>query len=309
VATFISQYYINQNDIPRELMLPLEIDDAAMVETWLTGKAGVGIKIIVPQRGQKVRLLELAERNAQLVLMDDLARRQAAFGKLPASVAALQRELGLPNPPRRIECFDISNLQGTDTVASMVLFIDGKPKKSEYRRYKIESVQGQNDYAAMREVVGRRIKRLAEERAQLPDLMLIDGGKGQLTAAADAFACFSGPRPPMAALAKRLEELFLPGHEDAIMIRKDSPALRLVQRIRDEAHRFAVSYHRTLRKKRVISSELDNIKGIGHKKKMLLLEKFGSVERIKNTPEKELFDVVGNTAAKKIIAHFSIHEK
>ncbi len=296
-SCFLRQYYLAHPEIPSEILIPLELEDAEAMRQWLAAQRNLRVEIRAPQRGEKVRLLELARRNADLLLLEEMGKRQALDGAIPPAVAALQRELGMARPPRRIECFDISNLQGTDTVASMVSFLDGKPKKSEYRHFRLESLQKPDDFAAMYEVITRRVRRIAGEGASMPDLILIDGGKGQLSAGLSALRDNGAPDQAVAALAKRLDEVFVPGRDDSIMIGRTSPALRLIQRVRDEAHRFAISYHRKLRKKRTLTSELDALKGIGPKRREALLRRFGSYQRICEAALPDLETVVGKRIA------------
>jgi excinuclease ABC subunit C len=207
---------------------------------------------------------------------------------IPHSVAALKRDLRLKKEPKHIECFDISNIQGTDAVASMVCFKNGKPKKSEYRRYKIRVKDTPDDFAMMREVLRRRYSRLLRENKKLPDLIIVDGGKGQLSSAAAVLKELKIENQAIIGLAKRLEEVFFPGVSDAQMLPKTSSSLKLLQQVRDEAHRFAITYHRERRRKRTITSELDKIEGIGEKRRSSLLKVFGSVKKIKNASLEEL---------------------
>jgi excinuclease ABC subunit C len=224
---------------------------------------------------------------------------------VPHGVKSLQRDLGLDRLPRKIECFDISNTQGTDSVASMVVFVDGKPKKSEYRKFKIHSVDGPDDFASMREVIQRRYARVLEEQQTLPDLIMVDGGKGQLSSAVEVLKKLGIQNQNIIGLAKRLEEVYLPGHTDPEMIPKASTGLRLLQQVRDEAHRFAITFHRTLRSKRTLQTELDLINGIGKKRAKELLEAFGSVQGVKFASLEQLVEVVGEKTAEKIREYFA----
>jgi excinuclease ABC subunit C len=220
-------------------------------------------------------------------------------------VAALQKDLRLANPPRRIECFDISNIQGSDAVASMVVFADGKPRKGDYRKFRIGSVEGPDDFASMREVIRRRYTRVLEEQGTMPDLIMVDGGKGQLSSAVEVLAELGLGAQPIIGLAKRLEEVYRPGESDPELIGKASAGLKLLQRVRDEAHRFAITYHRSLRAKRTLQTELDLIEGIGRVRAKELLEAFGSVQGVKHATEEQLADVVGPSVAGKIREYFS----
>jgi excinuclease ABC subunit C len=224
---------------------------------------------------------------------------------IPHSVQSLQRDLRLAVPPRRIECFDISNIQGSDTVASMVVFVDAKSRKSEYRKFKIRSVEGPNDFASMREVVERRYTRLVEESGVMPDLIMVDGGKGQLSSAVQILQQLGLSSIPIIGLAKRLEEVFMPEASEPLTIPRTSSSLRLLQQVRDEAHRFAITYHRKLRSKRILNTELDLIKGIGKTRAKELLEAFGSVQGVKFATEEQIGEIVGTKLAGEIKEYFS----
>ena len=227
---------------------------------------------------------------------------------VPHPVVALQRDLRLEKPPRTIECFDNSNIQGSDPVASMVVFVDGRPKKSEYRKFKIQSVNGPDDFASMREIITRRYSRLLEEQAQFPDLIMVDGGKGQLSSAVDALEKLGIRERTVIGLAKRLEEVFLPGKSEPELLPKSSAGLRLLQQVRDEAHRFAITFHRAVRAKRTLQTELDLIEGVGKKRAKELLEAFGSVQGVKFASGEQLAVVVGEKTAEKIRQYFASSE-
>lgn len=306
VGSFLTQYYLTAQLIPGELLLPCDPDDADAVRDWLTERRSARVAVTVPQRGDKASLVDLAARNAELQLREHLLRRVESRDRVPAAVLALQRDLRLQTPPRRIEAFDISNLQGTDPVASMVCFVDGRARKSEYRKFLIKEVIGPNDFAMMREVVGRRYRRLLDDEQSLPDLVLIDGGKGQLSSAKKVLDELGLIDLPVIGLAKRLEEIYVPDQSDPILIPKTSSSLRLLIQVRDEAHRFAVTFHQERRGKRMILSELDRIPGIGAKRRQTLLRQFGSVERIRQCSLEELAAApgVGDAAAAKLYAHF-----
>ena len=274
----------------------------ARVRGWLTRRRGTQVRIRVPQRGEKFRLLDLVVRNARLAFDLEWKHPRKQSQEI---LRALQDLLDLEVEPHRIECFDISNIQGADIVASMVAFEDGLPKKSDYRKFRIKTVTGApDDFASMREVVGRRYKRLLEEGKDLPDLVLIDGGKGQLGAAVEALDELGLGDQPVASLAKQEELIFLRGREEPIALPRSSPVLQLVQRVRDEAHRFAVGFHRKARSMRTLRSELDDIPGIGPTKRRLLLSRFGSVRGVRGASEGELARAVGKTTAARIRAHF-----
>jgi excinuclease ABC subunit C len=247
LISFLKQYYLRTDYIPDEVFLDLDIPELPNIKTWLSTKKGKKVEIVTPKKGRKAKLMGMVARNARL-LLDDLLnqKHQTAKDWIAPSIKALQKDLNLGRLPRRIEAFDISNIQGTDAVASMVVFENGKAKKSEYRKYKIKTVEGPDDFASMAEVVERRMSRLLREEKTLPDLILVDGGKGQLSAAVHVLKRLSIPDQPIIGLAKRLEEVFVPGVSDPQNIPKSSSSLRLLQRVRNEAHRFAVAYHRTL---------------------------------------------------------------
>ena len=302
VSSALQQYYAQGRFVPREILVPSEIADRALLESWLTARRGSGVRIRVPQRGEKVRLLDLVVRNARLAF--DLEwkhpRRQSQ-----EILRALRDLLDLEIEPRRIECFDISNIQGADIVASMVSFVDGVPAKREYRKFRVKGVTGSpDDFASMREVVGRRYRRLLEEGKDLPDLVLVDGGKGQLGAAVEALEGLGLGEQAVASLAKKEELIFVRGRDVPIALPRASPVLQLVQRVRDEAHRFAVGFHRQARSKRTLRSELDDIPGIGPTRRRKLLSRFGSLRGVRGASDAELASAVGKTTAARIRAHF-----
>jgi excinuclease ABC subunit C len=306
LSTFLRQYYMHSAVIPAEVILPGQAGDQAMIENWLSSKRRSKVKIVLPQRGTKIRLLDMALYNARLWLNEIRLQRSAAKSELPVAVKSLQKDLYLPTAPRRIAAFDISNLGPSDAVGSLVFFQDTRPRKSQYRRFKIKTVKGQDDFAMMEEVVSRYFNRLAEEKQKFPDLVLIDGGKGQLSAAIAAFNRLGIKNQNIIALAKRLDEIFLPDRSGPLMIPKGSASLKLLQRIRDEAHRFAVDYHRRLRGKKITKSELDQIPGIGPIRKGILLKHFGSVEQIKQAKWQDLLQTqrLGKKAAESIYSYF-----
>jgi excinuclease ABC subunit C len=302
LASAMQQYYAAGRYVPREILVAEPLEDAALLESWLAGRRGGAVRIRVPQRGEKVRLLELVVRNARLAF--DLEWRHPRK-QSQEILRALRDLLGLEVEPRRIECFDISNIQGSDIVASMVSFFDGLPRKADYRKFRVKGVSGApDDFASMREVVGRRYKRLLEEGKDLPDLVLIDGGKGQLSAASDALDALGLGDQPLASLAKKEELIFVRGREEPIALPRASPVLQLVQRVRDEAHRFAVGFHRQTRSRRTLRSELDDIPGIGPAKRRKLLSRFGSVRGVRGASETELAGAVGRATAARLRAHF-----
>ena len=298
---FVGQFYDEAAMVPPQLILPipLPLEDAAFLEAWLRDKRGGKVEFIIPRRGEKKALVEMIAKSA----VENLEQQRIKFlsddQRLTAAMSELANALDLPRLPRRIECFDISNIQGTNPVASMVVFEDGKPAKKEYRKFAIKTVQGANDFAMMKEVVGRRFRRhLSQDEeengkwAALPDFVIIDGGKGQLNAALEALDEV-GMRVPIAGLAKEQEEFFLPGQSESILLPRDSQALYLVQRVRDEAHRFAITYHRQKRSKATFQSRLDDIPGVGPKRKKAMLKAFGSLKGIREASIEDLAKVEG----------------
>ncbi len=307
---FLQQFYLKTAEFPTEVFIPGHLgEDHSAVQEWLSQQAGAKVKLTAPQRGEKARLLQMCERNAKHHLDELLLKKQAAKEYISGSVKALQNALKLENAPRRIEGFDISNIQGTHPVASMVCFINGRAAKNEYRRFKIRSKETPDDFAMMFEAVKRRYTRVLRENKPLPDLILIDGGKGQLSAALKALKEVGLEEQPIIALAKRLDEVFVPGQPEAQNVPRDSAGLKLLQRVRDESHRFAVTFHRQLRKKQSLTSELDVVPGIGIKRKQLLLKSFGSMQNLKSATVEELQRVNGisEALAKHIYAH--IHQE
>jgi excinuclease ABC subunit C len=291
---FVEQYYLKVEDIPPEILSPCHFtDDHIALEQWFGEKSQRRVKIVHPQRGEKARLLSMCTRNAAHHLEELKLKKMQTKDYIAGAVKALKSALQLETAPRRIEGFDISNIQGTDPVASMVCFINGRAAKGEYRRFKIRIKETPDDFAMMHEAVKRRYSRLLKENKPLPDLILIDGGKGQLGAALSALDEVGIAEQPIIALAKRLDEVFKPGIAEAQNLPRDSAGLKLLQRVRDESHRFAVTYHRKLRKKRTLTSELDTIPGIGEKRKRDLLRHFRSVENIKAASLDELSLVDG----------------
>ena len=306
VSSFVKQFYLKVDFVPAEVYLPVAIDETTDVEAWLTEKRGKRVKLVTPQRGQKAKLMSMAARNATLLLNELKLQKLKAKDSVHHNVHALQRDLRLARPPRRIECFDISNIQGTDPVASMVTFVNGRPRKGDYRKFKIKIKETPDDIAMMAEAIRRRYGGTLAGKMEHPDLVLVDGGKGQLSAALSVLKELNLADQPIAALAKRLDEVFIPGTSEAQNIPKTSSGLKLLQHLRDEAHRFAVTYHRTLRKKRTIQSELDAVAGVGAARRAALIKYFGSVKSIREATVDELEMVHGITAAvaNKIWEHF-----
>jgi len=283
IELVITQFYLNSDFIPKVLNVSDIPTNKAQLKYWLKEKRKGSIEIKVPIRGDKAREIRLAQQNAKLLLGEWIINRKKRRELIPKMIQQLQDDLQLNIPPRRIEAFDISHLGGEDTVASMVCFIDGNAKKSEYRKYKIKGVNGIDDFAAIREVVFRRYKRLKDEKLSFPDLILIDGGKGQLNMAISALRELGLDYLLVIGLAKRLEEVFIPGNSDAQSISKNSPGLILLRKIRDEAHRFAITYQKQRRNKKVRESIFDSVDGMGPKRIQALLSSFNGIENIAKT--------------------------
>lgn len=291
LTAFVQQYYQDASFIPKIILLPDNIDMPEAIQHWLSEKRGSGVTLYIPQRGRKRQLVEMAAKNASIILEQKEQHVVFKSDDNPALIE-LQELLGLPHPPIRIEAFDISNLGDRFPVASMVVMEDAEPAKSEYRRFKIRTVEGQNDYAMMQEVVSRRFRRAIDEN-RFPDLILIDGGKGQLSAACEVLETLDLSHLPIIGLAKRFEHIFLPGRSAPIVLRRDNPTLHLIQRLRDEAHRFAITYHRKRRSRALSQSILDEIPNVGIKRKQALLQHFGAVEKIRRASLDELLAVKG----------------
>jgi excinuclease ABC subunit C len=296
-SSFISQFYDDAASVPPQLFLAHPLNDEELLVPWLEERRGGRVRVSVPRRGEKRQLVDMVAKSALQNLEQARLRWLSDEQRMTGALTELADALGLPSLPRRIECFDISTLQGTNPVASMVVFADGKPMKSDYRRFSIKGVQGQNDFAMMQEVVGRRFKRAANEAEteswrELPGLVIIDGGKGQLNAAVDVLNAL-GVSLPIVGLAKENEEIFIPGQFHPIVLPRDSQALYLVQRVRDEAHRFAVAFHRQKRAKTQVRSALDELPGVGPKRKKALIQAFGSVRNIRDASEEQIAAVSG----------------
>jgi excinuclease ABC subunit C len=299
----LEQYYPQALKLPPEILLPVELADGATLTQLLSDRRGARVQIRAPERGEGRRFVELAEKNAHLAIEQELLLRER---KGSAAMEELQRVLGLPGAPETIEAFDISHHAGTLTVASMVTLKDGQPYKSGYRRFRIRSTSGGDDPGAMREVVSRRYTRLLQEEGAdaLPDLILIDGGRTQLAAAHEALQALGLQALPIVGLAKRFEELYRPQVLHPIRLDPHSAALQALQRVRDEAHRFAIGYQGVLKRKNFITSALDEIPGVGPERRRRLLQTFGSVDAIRSASEEELARTPGinRPLAKKILA-------
>jgi excinuclease ABC subunit C len=300
VARLLEQLYAGASaeDVPREVLVPVEPEDPALARAFLTQVRGATAQVRVPRRGAKRELLATVSRNATEAFAQHKLRRASDHNARARALTALQLALALPEAPLRIECFDISNLQGTEIVGSMVVMEDGLAKRSDYRRFKIRHQEGQDDFAAMEEVLSRRFRRYLEERDEgaragkrfsyPPNLLLVDGGRGQLNVAVRVLEELGLEEIAVAALAKRFEEVYLPDRELPVRIPRDSEALFLLQQVRDEAHRFAIAYHRKLREKKATKSILDDVPGLGPTRRARLLREFGSVKRLRALSEEDL---------------------
>ena len=305
VTGFLQQYYGRASSVAREIAVPLALPDAGDLEAFLTERRGGPVHLRVPRRGDRRALMTLATRNAAEFLAREHARWLADHGKTLTALQELADALGLPATPTRIECYDISTFQGRETVGSMVVFEDGKPRSGEYRRFRIRTVSGPDDFASHQEVLRRRFRAAttgdegaAEARRwAMPDLVIVDGGRGQVSAAAEVLHELGLHDLPLAGLAKEREELFLPERSQPILLSATSPALYLVQRIRDEAHRFAIMYHRDLRRRAAVRSGFDELPGIGPRRRAALLRVFGSLKRVREAPVEQIAAVPGIGAA------------
>lgn len=292
MTEFIKQYYGGTTFVPKEVLLPYETEERELFVEWFTEMKGQNVEVSVPQRGYKHDLIKMAAENAQNFLEERRRQWQYDLDKSGGAVKKLAEVLDLPRLPERMECIDISHTQGSETVASMVVFEDGKPAKKEYRRFKLKTVQGKpDDFKSMAEIMERRYGN--ETDWPMPDLIIIDGGKGQLNAALPLIRAVGVTDVPVISLAKRIEEVFVEGQSESIILSHHSPELQLLQQIRDEAHRFAITYHRKLRGKRNLESILDHIEGIGPKRRKALWQAFGNLEGIKAATEEELAAVPG----------------
>ncbi len=305
LAAFLKQYYSKAAFIPREILLPLAVAEQQLLSDWLSTVKGGRVQVEIPKRGTKKDLVSMAAGNAANVLQEQAVRQQADYEKTTGAAAELGQYLGLPAAPDRIECFDISHIQGSETVASMVVFEGGQPNKNEYRRYKLKTVEGKpDDFKSMQEVVGRRYRE-ALAKGPVPDLIIIDGGKGQLSSALEVIRAAGLSEVPVVGLAKEFEHIFREGCSEPVILPRHSQSLYLVQRIRDEAHRFAITYHRQLRSKRNLVSVLDHIPGIGPKRRKALWDHFGSLAKIKAAAVAELAKVDGmSNPAAEAVYHF-----
>lgn len=297
---FIKQFYGASPNIPPLILVPHDLEDTRAITDWLAQKRGEEVKIMAPNSGEELELLSLALKNAKESLEQYRIKRLATSEVLAQALVELQGQLGLPHLPKRIECYDISNIHGDFAVGSLVVFEEGRPRPAHYRRYRIKTVNGVDDYAMLRELLTRRFKRSGDFKGETPwaikpDLIVVDGGRGQLNVALEVMGQMGVRDIPVISLAKEREEIYSPNSPQPIKLPRTSPALHLLQRIRDEAHRFALSYHVKVRQKSTFTSGLDGIPGIGPKRKKALLRRFGSLARIKEAPDEEIAAVPGMT--------------
>lgn len=302
INSLVSRHYLSagevvMGDLPRQVLLSDDFDDRGLLEDILTDAAGRAVLVNVPQRGEKARLVELARENARQVLEDRVTALEYASDRAEEALFRLQDELDLKVVPRLMVCFDISHMQGTEVVGSAVVFENGEPRRAMYRHMRIKGGWGNDDFRSMGEVVGRYFRRASEEGKPIPDLAVIDGGKGQLSAAVEALRELQLPDVAVIALAKREEEVFMPGRSDPVRLNRRHRALHLLQRIRDEAHRFAVRYNRKLRSKRTLRSDLGDIPGVGPKRQQVLLRRFGSLKGVKEATREEIARIPGFSEA------------
>jgi excinuclease ABC subunit C len=314
---FCLEYYGSAPSVPPQILVPREAGDTDALETFLTERRGSRVEVRKPERGEKRRLLDLAMQNAELALQSETFVSETRRLRRVEALEELREALNLESLPIRIECFDISNIQGREIVGSMVVFEDGLPKKGHYRKFTVRGLDGQDDFAAMREVISRRFTRLSadpasddwnESFAATPNLVVIDGGKGQLSAALAAMHELDLPRVAVIALAKRIEEVFVPGRSDPIVLPEHSPGLQLLQRIRDEAHRFAVTFHRQRRDATARESMFDQLEGVGPARRRALLRHFGSAERVLAATQEELEGVPGVPAKTARSIYAQLHK-
>ncbi len=307
ISAFCRQFYLQNDFIPPEIHVPSLPSDSYEIDKWLSERMRSRVRTSQPQRGLKAQMVYMAKKNAVQLLKERQLKRELKRDKVPQSIYALQRDLNLPTLPRLIAGVDISNFQGTNPIGSLVIFEDGKPKRSQYRYFKIRDIEGPDDFASIREVVTRHFTGALKRRETLPDLLLIDGGKGQLTSALKALTEVGKPNQLVLGLAKRLEEVFLPDQKNPVLLPRTSASLRLLQILRDEAHRFALKNHRHQRTKRTLTSQLDKIPGVGPKRRNVLLQMFGSVQRIKTMGTNEIASVPGISPqlAESILNHLN----
>ena len=307
ISAFCRQFYLQNDFVPPEIHVPSLPKDSYEIDKWLSERMRSRVRISQPQRGPKAQMVDMAKKNAVQLLKERQLKRELKRDKVPQSIYALQRDLNLPTLPRIIAGVDISNFQGTNPIGSLVIFEDGKPKRSQYRYFKIRDSEGPDDFASIHEVVTRHFTGIIKRGETLPDLLLIDGGKGQLSSALKALVEVGKPNQLVLGLAKRLEEIFLPDQKNPVLLPRTSASLRLLQILRDEAHRFALKNHRHQRTKRTLTSQLDNIPGVGPKRRNVLLQIFGSVQHIKTMGTTEIASVPGFSLqlAESILNHLN----
>jgi len=300
LASFLKLYYADKEELPQEILLPLEPSDFSALSEWL------GNRLFLPRRGEKAKLIAMAKRNAFNLAEEQKLAHLKKANRTIKPIQELKEKLNLPKLPRKIICLDISTIQGSDTVSSAVFFLNGKPFKKNYRRFIIKSTATQNDFAAMAETMSRYLNEIKNNPDLMPDLIIIDGGKGQLSSVKNILD-EANVKIPVISLAKRLEEVFTPDSSESIILSKSSLALRLLTNIRDEAHRFAINFHRQRRSQRTLISELEDIEDIGEKTKFLLLKSLGSVDAIRNATFEDLIAIkgIGEATATKIINYFA----
>ena len=313
LESFCLEYYSGAPSVPPEVIVPAEVGETDALARFLTDLRGSAVEVRVPLRGEKKRLAALAAENARLALVADASAAEQRRRRRVEALEQLREALNLESLPLRIECFDISNLQGREIVGSMSVFQDGQPKRAHYRSFGVRGQEGQDDFAAMAEVVARRFTRLREGTddsfGRMPNLVVIDGGKGQLSAALEAIAASgAAARVAVVALAKREEEVFVPGHSDPIRLDPHDAGLQLLQRIRDEAHRFAISHHRRRRDTRAFESIFDTLEGVGPVRRRAILKHFGSAERFVAASQEELEGVPGLPAKTARAVYAQLHK-
>jgi len=311
LTSFLKQFYSTTAFVPKKIFLEREIDDKALIEKWLSQKRGKAVTLMVPKKGEKKKLIKMASKNAAYALELHRARKKFKDGEILTALNELKERFHMSYLPYRIEAFDISTIQGKESVGSMIVFEDGIPFREEYRKFKVKWVEGINDFAMMKEVVGRRFARYLKERnepsgsfGQKPELLVIDGGKPQLSAALAALSELELGDISVVALAKKREEIYLPEVAQPISLPRNSEGLNLLRRIRDEAHRFAVEYHRSLRNKRMVESALDEIPGVGEKRKKILIKHFGSLRAVAKAEIEVLKKVLPIKVAKEVFNYF-----
>jgi excinuclease ABC subunit C len=304
LASFLKLYYASREELPQEILLPHAPEDHEALSTWLKGR------LVLPQRGEKTKLLAMAKRNAFHLIEEKKLAHLRKANRTIFPIQELKECLNLPSLPRKIVCMDISTIQGTDTVSSAVFFANGKPKKKYYRHFIIRSIDTQNDFAALQETLTRFLNEIDKEPDMRPDLFIIDGGKGQLSSTNEILKASIYHDISIISLAKRAEEIFLPGSTESIILPRSSSALRLITNIRDEAHRFAINFHRSRRSKRTLISELEDISGVGEQSKFLLLKTLGSVESIRKASIEDLMNIkgIGAKIAQTIYDYFKEYQ-